>query len=59
MKNNSDIIYQCAVNGILGRKGKLIGVCPSIGTVGNRCCSEEQCQHQVETLNEETKEEEK
>ncbi|UOK16912.1 hypothetical protein [Vibrio phage phiKT1024] len=50
-ETKEEIILTCSVNGVLGRRGKLVGMCPHIGCGSNRCFSEEQCQHQ-KTLNE-------
>lgn len=45
-ENNKEMILTCSVNGVLGRRGKLVGMCPHIGCGSNRCFSEEECRHQ-------------
>lgn len=45
-EKNEEIILTCSVNGVLGRRGKLVGMCPHIGCGSNRCFSEGECRHQ-------------
>lgn len=52
MNEESKIILMCSVNGVLGRRGKLVGMCPHIGCGNNRCFSEDECKHQTENQGE-------
>lgn len=46
-KSNDDVTYICAVSGVLGRVGKVVGMCGKIGCCTDVCHSSKPCKHKT------------